>query len=91
MKLPSGIFKMAYFLAVIRRGSVRPCCGNRVAKPFLTLSIILGDDITIHLLFKSLAYFTFKMGLAALNLFTENEAKLFYPTYEECKISPYSV
>lgn len=76
MKLPSGIFKMAPFLAVIRRGSVRPCCGSRVAKSFLRLLIVLGDDISIHLLFKSLAYFTFKMGLAALNLFTENEAKL---------------
>ena len=77
MKLPSGIFKMVPFLAVIRRGSVRPCCGIRVAKSFLRLLIVLGDDISIHLLFKSLAYFTFKMGLAALNLFTQNKAKLF--------------
>ena len=65
MKLPSGVFKMTPFLAVIRRGSVRPCCGSCVAKSIS------------QFIFKYLAYVTFKEGLAALDFVTENEAKLF--------------
>ena len=64
MKLPSGVFKMAHFLVVVRRGSFRPCCGSCVAK-------------SISQFIKFLAYVTFKGGLAALDFATENEAKLF--------------
>ena len=65
MKLPSGVFKMAYFLVVIRRD------------PFVHVVVVVSLSRYLNSSFKFLAYVSFKGGLAALDFVTENEAKLF--------------